>query len=177
MTFEWWSPMRQAAELGDWSWLRGPATLSLLAHPTCEPTSLLKCVAQSSFWKLPAAWCHALARDLGLGSSGLTSFGVRELLVRHIRKLGEVEAIDILKAGISEDFDEGADLVYELVDVGNLDALDKNEQQEIKQAQSRLEARKHDVQSYRSEFREYKLKACYGKKRPSANTRNAKCGP
>lgn len=109
---------------------------------------------------------NALARELGLDSSGLTSFGVRELLARNILKLGEVEAADILTAG----FDEGADLAYELVDVDNLDALDKDEQQEIKQAQSRLESRKHNVQSYRSEFREYKLKTCFGEKKPSTNT-------
>lgn len=130
MEFRWVSPVHQAILLKYWSFLKGPASASVTAVSTSQPRPFLECAAEAGFWRLSAHWCHLLARHLGVDSAGMSAFEVREVLVKTLLGIGPNDVVKCSQKAYRNEDADSAKMVYDILDVDNLDALGKDEQKE-----------------------------------------------
>eukprot|EP00929_Paragymnodinium_shiwhaense_P068264 TRINITY_DN3430_c0_g2_i2.p1 TRINITY_DN3430_c0_g2~~TRINITY_DN3430_c0_g2_i2.p1 ORF type:complete len:969 (-),score=213.28 TRINITY_DN3430_c0_g2_i2:121-2955(-) len=154
-----WSPLRQYAELGGKCKELKLGSEQLLCVINGPARPFLEVAARNCFWKFGLTVLHRVASDLGLGADakGRTLYQLLRTLIMHILKVDDEDVLPILQLRVVRAM--AADLLDDMLSTDEgLSILETDEQDEIGRYLESAAKERETMKAYKREFKEARAK-------------------
>ena len=175
LEYDWQSPIRQVVQRQHLVGLTGQAASIKAVPRTSCPSPLLHIAASNAFWTLSTALLQQIGKHLGVDLKGSLFHTLRSLLKHILNGVTDERICQIMKLRIVRG-PKAHPLVAELLEMDEtIEALDEDEQREVKSEQKAYQKAARSVEVFQSEYKAFHAKTLGLKKaKASANPKNAK---